>query len=98
MSSRIDELGIDAEMLVHLGPPARGAHRRVGMGEREMAALGIHHVDVEVDGQVAEQLDRFLVERDALRRQVVGADDRGVAAVLPPRELARSTIATSVMP
>ena len=76
---RADQFGIDAEMLVDLGPPARRAQRGVGMGEGEMAALGIHDVDVELDRQAAEQLDRFLVEGDTLRRQVVGAHDGGVA-------------------
>ena len=76
---RPDHLGIDAEMLVDLGAPARRAHRRIRVGEREVAALGIHHVDVELVRQPAEQLDGFLVEVDALGRQIVGADDRGVA-------------------
>ena len=43
-----DQLGADAEMLVDLGPPAHGADRGVGMGERQVAALGIHDVDAEV--------------------------------------------------
>ena len=84
----IDHLRIDAQMLVDLGAPARGAHRRIGMRQGEVAALGIHDVDVELDRQAAEQLDRFLVEGDAFRRQVIGADDGGVARRVAARELA----------
>ena len=66
-------------MLVDLGAPARRAQRRIRVRQREMAALGIHHVDVEIVRQPAPQLDGLLVELDALGRQIVGADDRGVA-------------------
>ena len=49
-----DHLGFDAQMLVHLGAPAHGAQRGVGVGQREVAALGIHEVEVELVGQARE--------------------------------------------
>ena len=52
MSSGADHLAVDAEVLVDLGPPAHGAQRGVGVRQREVAALGIEQVEVEVLGQV----------------------------------------------
>ena len=75
----IDHLGIDAQMLVHFGAPARGAHCGVGVREGEMPALRIHDVDVDLFGEAAKQLDGFLVKGDAFRREIVCADDRCVA-------------------
>ena len=88
MSSRKTSSEFDAEMLVDLGAPARGAHRRVGMREREVPALRIHDVHVEVVGEVFPERQRFVVEPHALRRQVVGADDGGVAAGVAAAEIA----------
>ena len=85
---REHEFRIDAQVLVHLGPPARGAQRRIGVRERQVAALGVHQVDVELDRKIAPELDRLLVEGDAFRRQIVGADDRGVAGGVAAAEVA----------
>ena len=52
----------------------------VGVGQRQVALLREHHVEVEVLGQRLVQLDAGRVEARALRGQVVGADDGGVAA------------------
>jgi hypothetical protein len=76
---RADHLGIHAEMLVHLGAPAHRAQRGIGMGERQMPALRIHQVECELLGEAAEQRHRFRIEPHAVRRQVVRADDGGVA-------------------
>ena len=74
-----DQAGIDAQMLVDLGPPAGGAHGGVGVGEGQVAAGRVEDVEVEVGRQVLKQPHRLVVEAHALGRQVVRADDRGVA-------------------
>ena len=84
----IDQLGIDAQMLVHLGAPAAGAHGRIGMGEGEMAAHGIEDVVVEFLAQPLIEPDGFVVEAHALRRQIVRADDGGVARGVAAGEIA----------
>ena len=81
-------LGVDAEMLVHLGPPARGAHGRIRVREREVPALRIEDVEVELLAEAAVEPHRFLVEGDAFGGQVVGADDGGVAAGVAAAEIA----------
>ena len=83
---RPDDLRVDAEVLVDLGAPARRAHRRVRVREREVPALGVHHVDVEIVRQPAPQADGLFVELHAFGRQVVGADDRGVARGVAARQ------------
>ena len=84
----IDDLGIDAQMLVHLGAPAAGAHGGIGMGEREMAADGIEDVVVEILAQPLIEADGFVVEAHALRRQIVRADDGRVAGGVAAGEIA----------
>ena len=84
----IDELGIDAEMLVHLGAPTAGAHGGVGMGEREMAAHRIEDVVVELLAQPLIEAHGFIVEAHALGRQIVGTDDRRVARRVSAGEIA----------
>ena len=74
-----DHLGLDAEMLVDLRPPAHRPQGGIGMGERQMAALGIEDVEVELAGEAAEQADRLVVEPHPFGRQVVGTDDSRVA-------------------
>ena len=75
----VHDLGFDPEMLVDLRPPAHGPQRGVVMGERQVAALGIEDVETELVREVAKQADRLVVEPHPFRRQVVGADDGGVA-------------------
>ena len=76
-------------MLVDLGAPARRAQRGVGVGEREMAALRIHDVDVELVLESSRNsATDFVVERDAFGREIVGADDGGVARRVAAGELA----------
>jgi len=45
----------------------------------EMPARGIKQVQVKVGGEVLPQAHRFVIKLHALGREVVGADDGGVA-------------------
>src|SRR3984893_11344604 len=74
---RIDDLGPDTFELVDLSSPAHRAQRTVSVGEREMAGLREHHVEVQISRQLFVQLHRAVVEAYAFGRQVVGANDRG---------------------
>ena len=76
----VDHAAVDPEQLVHLGALVLHDERAVGVREREVAVLREHHVEVEVGGELLVELDALLVERGALRRAVVRADDRRVAA------------------
>ena len=84
----LDHLGIDAKVLVHLCPPARGAHRRIGMRKGEVPALRIEDVVVEFLAEAAIEPHRFFVEGDAFRRQVIRADDGRVAPGVAAAEVA----------
>ena len=44
-----NQLALYAQMLVDLSPPARRAYSGIGVGERQVTALGIHQVDIELD-------------------------------------------------
>ncbi len=44
-----DNSGIDALNLVDLRPPAHGAHRAVGVGQRQMPTLAEHDVEIKLD-------------------------------------------------
>ena len=95
-------LGLDVlvypQVLVHLGPPAHGAQRAVGVRQREVAALGVEEVVVEVAREVGEQPDALVVELHPLERQVVRADDRRVPTVPAAPMYPFSSTATSVIP
>ncbi len=75
---RTDHLRVDLLELVHLGAPAHRSERRVGVGKGQVTSLRKHHVDVQVDRHRVVELQRPVVERHALGRQVVGSDDRCV--------------------
>src|SRR5918998_717936 len=81
---RLDVLRVDPHVLVDLGPPAHGPYRGVAVRQREVPALGVEQVEVEIVRQVLEQPDALVVELYALRREVVRANDRRVPA-RPPR-------------
>ena len=76
----VDDAARDPEQLVDLGPLVLDDERAVGVGEREVPVLGEHEVEVELGRELLVELDALLVERGALGRAVVGADDRRVAA------------------
>ena len=71
---------VDPEQLVDLGALLHHVQRAVGVREREMAVLREHEVEVEIGGEALVELHAPLVERGALGRAVVRADDRRVAA------------------
>ncbi|MNC38062.1 hypothetical protein D3C75_866520 [compost metagenome] len=75
----VDHFRAATEVLVDLGALAEGAHGGVGVRQGELAALGIHDVEVELVRQVLEHAHRFCVKAHTLTGEVVGADNRGVA-------------------
>ena len=85
---RADQFAVDAEMLVHLGAPAHGAHCGIGMRQGEVSAFRIEQVQVEIGRQVLPQAQRLVVERNPFRGQIVGSDDGGVAAGIAAADIA----------
>ena len=83
-----DHVAVHAQVLVHLGPPAHGAQRALGVGQREVPALGVEQVDVQVLRQLGKEPHAFLVELDPFDRQIVGADDGRVAAGVAAADVA----------
>ena len=73
-------LAVDAVQPVGLDPADALAHVGQVVREVEHAALAEHQVDVELLVQALPQLERVLVQRAAFVPEIVGADDRGVAA------------------
>ncbi len=76
----VEQFGIDAVDAHGVAAPRIGVALRVGMVEVQDAALADHRVVVEVALHRLPELHRQLVEADIAGQQVVGADDRGVAA------------------
>ena len=83
-----DQLGIDAQVLVHLGAPAHGPDGGIGVGQRQMAALGVLQVEVQLVAQPAPEIQRLGVELHTLRGEVVGPHDGGVASRVAAAEIA----------
>ena len=52
----VEHLGAPAEVLVDLGALAERTHRGVGVGQGQLAALGVHDVEIEFIGQRLEHL------------------------------------------
>ena len=50
----VDHLAAPAKVLVDLGPLAERTHGGIGVGQRQLAALRIHDVEVEFVGQRLE--------------------------------------------
>ncbi len=84
----IDHFGTAAEVLVDLGALAERTHGGVGVGQGQLAAMGIHDVEVEFVGQAFEHPHRLGVEAHALAGQVVGADHCGVARGIAATQIA----------
>ena len=94
-----DHLRVDAHELVRLGAHAQAGDRELRVRERQVAVLAEQHVEAEIDRQPLVELHRLVVERDALRRAVVRADDRGVACRWrPTRDTSASRTATFFTP
>ncbi len=77
---RIQQLGIGAGKPHGVAAPGERVALGVRMIQVQHAALADHGVVVEVLLQALPQLHRPFVERLVARQQVVGSDDRGVAA------------------
>ena len=67
----------------------RHVHRTLGMRERQVSLLREQQVVVELLRELLVEPERFLVEGDTLRRAVVRAHDRGVAAAAPGADVVR---------
>ncbi len=77
---RGEHLAVDAVQPVGVDAPLDVAHVLQRVSEVQHAALAEHHVEVEVLGEPLPELHRLLVQVRRLVPQVVGADDRRVAA------------------
>ena len=84
----VDHAARDAEQLVHLGALVLDDERAVGVREREVPVLREHEVEVELGGELLVERDALAVERRALGRPVVRADDRRVPAGRPGADVA----------
>ena len=76
----LDPARVDVHQLVGLGALALHRHGALGVREREVAVLRDQQVEVELLRELLVDLEALAVERDALGRLVVGAQDRRVAA------------------
>ncbi len=76
----LDPARVDAHQLVGLGALALHRHGALGVREREVAVRRDQQVEVELLRELLVDLEALAVERDALGRLVVGAQDRRVAA------------------
>ena len=76
---RVDDARLDPEQLVDLGALLHRDHRAVRVRERQVPVLGEHEVEVELLREPLVEPDALAVERRALGRAVVRADDRRVA-------------------
>ena len=79
-AGRVEPLRVDAVEPVRLDPPHALADVVEVVREVEHAALGEEDVVAELLRQPLPELERVLVDRRALVPEVVGADDRRVAA------------------
>ena len=79
-SRRVDDARLDPEELVDLGALLHRDHRAVRVRERQVPVLREHEVEVELLREPLVQPDALAVERRALGRAVVRADDRRVPA------------------
>src|SRR5260370_4778392 len=78
-----DHLAIDPQVLVYFGAPTHRAESGLGVSQREVTSLGIEQVVVEVLRQFAKQSQAFLVEADAVAREIIRPHDGRVSARVP---------------
>ena len=83
----VEQLGIDAVQPHGIAAPRIGVALRVGVEDVEHAALADHGVVVEVLLEPLPELHRPFVEREVAGKQVVGADDGGVAPDIAGAEI-----------
>src|SRR5947209_283517 len=67
--------------------PACGSNRCVGVRQREMPALGIHDVEVELVAESLKKRNGLRVERHSLDGEIIGAHDRGIAPRVAAAEI-----------
>ena len=84
----VDNLAVHAQVLVGFGSQSKAAHRCFGLGQRERAASGKHHIEAEFLAQSLVQLQRPGIEADRLGGDVVGAYHLCVASRVSAAEVA----------
>ena len=77
---RVQPFRVDAVQPVRLDAAAQLPRLALVMREVEDAAMAHHDVEVELAAERLPEVERVIVDRGALVEEVVGADDRGVAA------------------
>ena len=76
----VEKLGVDAVNAHRISAPGESIALAIGVIKIEHAALADHGVVIDVLLEAFPQFHGLLVERDVAGQQVVGADDRRVAA------------------
>ncbi len=76
----IQDLCIDPVESHCVGPSRDTVQVVPGMRQRDHAALTEHDVEVQLSRQTFEQVHREVIESRTLRKQVVGANHRGIAS------------------
>jgi hypothetical protein len=74
-------------MFVDLGTPSRGAQVRIRMCQCEMPARGIEQIEVELGGKARPECEAGVVKLHAFGREVIRADDGGVARGVAAAEI-----------
>ena len=82
-----DQFAVDAEVFVNLGTPAHGAHGRIGMRQRKVAARRVKKIQVEIGREVLPEPNRCVIESHPFRRKVIRSDDGGIAAGVAPADV-----------
>ena len=73
-------LGIDAQQAHRVGAAREQVALRFGMEQVERAALADHDIEVQLPLEPFPELQRKIVEAYVVRLEIIGADERGVAA------------------
>ncbi|MNC29736.1 hypothetical protein D3C75_779990 [compost metagenome] len=84
----IDHLGATTEVFVDLGALTERADCGIGVRQGQLAAMGVHDVEVEFVGQAFEHPHRLGVETHTFAGQVVGADHGGIARGVAAAQIA----------
>ncbi|MNL57160.1 hypothetical protein D3C87_1807030 [compost metagenome] len=84
----IYHLGAPAEVFIDLSALTERAHCGIGVRQGQLAALGVHDVEVEFVGQAFEHPHRLGVETHTFAGKVVGADHGGIARGVAAAQIA----------
>ncbi len=79
ISSGDHQLRVDVIHLNGIGPATQALQLVMAVRQGQDAALAQHHIEIELATQALVELERVFVERGALRPEIVGARDLGVA-------------------